>query len=423
MKKNLTEKKKNRIQTIIEQSDYEKGDVCLVTISDQHMTNNNSYGKYNSIGVNSDLEDKFYTMQEAADVASCIGATLVATGDLLDQRQVDGITSDYVSRWINHLMSGMSDFILLGGNHEYNDTAANFSTLKHYKYFCGLNSKGNKGIIATENTRTYIEYEVGKGIFFSCLPANKKIEHSIKEEVKWFQKNKDRLDKEFPIKVLPVMTHHIMLLHGGIEGADLGSMKAPDGISATLIETCAQLYDWVVCGDFHKFQFVNDLKNVYYCGAPKQMNLGDVGQKRGYQILNLTKETVNFIQSESPTFKIIEMVCGEYIHPWIKNSEKYKDRIQNKIVVVKITGTQEDVMKVNYTEIRKELLKFGAFEVYKEVLPIKEKRNSIRINKDLPIKQIMAKYVESKDYELDEFYRKKHLNILYSYVKDSNDKH
>ncbi len=420
-KKMKTEKKKipkNRIQTIIAQSDYEKGDVCLVTISDEHAENTNSYGKYNSIGVNSDLEDKFYTMQEAADVSSCIGAPLVSIGDLLDKRQIDGITSDYVSRWISHLHSGMSDFILLGGNHEYNDTAANFSTLKHYKYFCGQYSKGNKGIIATEPLRTYLEYEIGKGIFFSCLPANKKIEHYIKEEVSWFKKNKNKLYKEFPSKVMPVITHHVMLLHGGIEGADLGSMKAPDGISATLIDECSQLYDWVVCGDFHKFQFVNELKNVFYCGAPKQMNLGDVGQKRGYQILNLTKNTVNFVKSESPEFKIIEIVCKEYIHPWIKYSEKYQEKIKNKIIVVKITGNQEDVMKIDFTNIRATLIKFGAFEVYKEVLPIKEKRNSIKINKDLPIRQIMAKYVENKDYELDEFYRKKHLDILYSYVKD-----
>lgn len=409
---------KNRIQTIVEQSDYEKGNVCLVTISDQHMVNNNSYGKYNSIGVNSDLEDKFYTMQEAVDVASIINAPVVSIGDLLDQRQIDGITSDYTSRWICSLLSGMCDFIIVGGNHEYHDTAANFSTLKHYKYFCGQYSNSKKGCIVTEPTRTYIEYEIGKGIFFSCLPANKKIEHYIQEEVIWFKKNKNKLFKEFPTKVMPLMTHHIMLLHGGIEGADFGSMKAPDGISARLIEECSKLYDWVICGDFHKFQFVNELKNVYYCGAPKQMNIGDIGQKRGYQILNLTKGTINFIKSESPTFKIIEIVCNEYIHPWIKNSEKYKEKIKNKIIIIKITGNQEDVMKVDYINIRKELIKCGAFEVYKEILPIKEKRNSIKINKDLPIKQIMIKYVESKDYDLDEFYRQKHLDILYSYIKD-----
>lgn len=398
---------------IVKQLNYEKGDVCLVTCSDLHLMNDWSYGKYNTIGINNDLEEKKNAFEEAACVALAIKAPFIFCGDLLDQRNVDGVTSWFAAEALASLkyktgVKGIPDYIILGGNHEYDDTAAFFSTIKQYQHFLGSMAGDKRGYITTDIENIEVKTK-DKVINFHCFPANQNIEQQLKDSYKSIAKQ---------IKKNNEASYNIMLLHGGIEGADIGQLKFKGGINFDIIEQYSKIFDWIICGDFHKFQFVNGLKNVYYCGSMKQMNLGDTGQSRGYQVLNLTKGIVNFIPSKCLTFKKLEMVANEYMHPWIKNPQKYADKIKNKIFDIKITGLSEDIEKIDFDKIKEEMIKFGAFGVYKTPNPIVEKRNSMKIDKNNSKIDIITKYVENKFYDQKKIKIKKYIKELEKYAKE-----
>lgn len=394
---------------IVAQTDYEEGDVCLVSCADLHFENGWSYGKFNNIGVNSDLEDKYNAFQEAACVASSIGAPFVFAGDLIDQRCVDGVTLDYVSKSIAHLdyKKDIPDYFLIGGNHEFDDTAAIFSTLKHYRYFIGSQVARKRGHIVTER-ESFLTTCKDQSIHIHCFPAHQHIEKQLTESLEAVRKAIKKSSAK----------HHVMLLHGGIEGADIGKLKFKGGINSKIIKQYSEIFDWIICGDFHKFQFVNGLKNVYYCGSMKQMNLGDVGQSRGYQILNLTKGTINFIKSDCPTFKVLEVVPGEYIHPWLASPEKHSEKLKNKIFDIKITGTMQAISEFDFEGLKIKMLKCGAFGVYKKSNPITEKRNSMKIDKDNSRIDIITKYVENKFYDEKKERIKKYIGVLSRYAKE-----
>ena len=402
-KMKATQRKNNQlINDIIGKTDYEKGDQCIVTVADVHMMNHWTYGKYNGSGVNSDLERKYFILKEASDVANSIGAPLVLCGDLIDQRVVDAVTLHYVSDWLSYLYHPVrkNGSIIIGGNHEYDDAAANFSTLKHYEFF--VPKENNHHIITFPSVISIDKVD------YYCVPANKiiikYIENMLKESMT-HKRPKDRF--------------RVMLLHGGIQGADMGSMKCPDGIPSALIKKCSEAFDWVVCGDFHRFQYVNELKNVYYCGSVNQMNFGDANQKRGYQVLNLTKNTVNFVKSKSPTFKIIECIPGQYMHPWILNTKKHAEKIKNRIITIKVSGTIEAINGFNFDGYRKSLIEAGAHEVFRDDNLFKEKKNTEVINKDLSVFEMIEKYVKNKDYNQISYVRNHHVNILKKYIKET----
>jgi DNA repair exonuclease SbcCD nuclease subunit len=199
-------------------------------------------------------------------------------------------------------------------------------------------------------------------------------------------------------------------------------MRAPDGISSDLIERCSKIFDWVVCGDFHKFQFVNELSNVYYCGSSKQLNLSDAGDKRGYQILDLTDKKLHFVRSKSSRFKILEVVVGEYTHPWIENPDGHSKSIADKICVVSVSGSEDQVAEFDFESIKSSLIERGARGVYRKTGEIfRERRNSVRISKDLPVREIIHKYVEHRDYDSEESVRKRHVVVLSRYARESHE--
>lgn len=399
---------KNRIENIISDLKLSNKDINLVTISDTHLMNFSNYGKYNKEGVNSDLINKLEIMKEAAILADKIGGIFLHCGDLLDQRKPDGPSLFYASEFIKFLLGleNLKYFIIIGGNHEYDDAAAHFSSIKHL----GLFVPKSRGLIATEKCFRACAYGTGTTIRFTCLPANQNIEGHVSFLIKQMSKIEERKDYE------------ILLLHGGIQGADYGSMRAPDGISSKHIKKCSEIFDWTICGDFHKFQFVNNHKNVYYCGSHKQMNVGEEGDKRGYQVVVLNKNILHFIKSRAPTFKTLEVVPNHYIHPWLSDPVKYVKKIKGKIFLIKITGEPKDIDKLDFIKMKNELIKNGAEMVFKDINPIKESRNSTIIKKDLPLRSIIIKYVKNKDYSLTPKERNKHIKALMKYVLKTKKK-
>lgn len=373
----------------------------LVTIADSHIDNSSNYGRYDERGVNSDIKNKCAIVREAVDRAAELGAVLVHGGDLLDKRCPDGISLHYGARTVDYMDRKLRDFVIIGGNHEYDDAAASFSSIRHYQYMI----KRSRGVIAT--SRRSVDVDLGRrgALTLHCLPANQRIERHVRQALR---------------APLAKGRKHVLVLHGGIQGADLGSMRAPDGISAKLIERCSERYDWVVCGDFHKFQMVNDLPNVHYCGAPKQMNAGDRGQDRGYQIVNLTKGTLEFVKSRSPVFMRLEHVPGVFTHKYLSKPGKYARRLSGNIVTILVSGSKgTDAERARVSEIRKSLLSDGGVsQVYVETVPEREIRNSVQISKDLPRDQIIARYVEAKDYSLTKREIKRHLRALRRYADE-----
>lgn len=388
---------KNRLQKILNSIEIERGDVALLSISDVHLRNDCSYGTYNEDGVNSDLIDKFNILNEALDVATKLRIPFICLGDLLDSRVVDAITLAYAAKFLSKLRvrstieGKIPYFIILGGNHEFDDYAAKFSSLSQYQWLI--------------DHQFVLEYNriIRNNIRFTCFPATKNVEECIKSH------KHRKYDKGFDVA----------LFHGPIRGADYGHAIAGGGIPAELIQGLADTHDWVLCGDFHKYQFVNGSTNIVYSGSVKQMNVGDAGDRRGYQVLNLTKSKMNFIESLAPKFKIIDIVHGEKT----KTSkiayypEKYLKVVKGNIIVIRISGTSEEVYAVDFDKIKENLLACGAVNVYKETEIHRTKRNSVKIDKTLPLKSIIRKYVDNRSYNEKLKLRKELVKVGEKYVK------
>jgi DNA repair exonuclease SbcCD nuclease subunit len=378
--------------------EYKEGDVCIVTISDTHLCNDDSYGRYDVNGVNSDLYDKVNAFTYAIKIAEMTKATLLCAGDFLDQRVVDGVTLNFAGKILSDIEnSSIKNAFFIRGNHEVEDIAEKFSTIHHFNWLL----RKTRVVLSPEHT---VAKTVGKDIHLFLLPASKNIEeHIVNATNAAFYGNH----------------YNVAVLHGGIQGADLGSIIAPTGINPDLISDMSKKFDVVVCGDFHKFQFVNNLNNVFYCGAPKQMNIGDRGQKRGFQVLNLTKNKMHFVSSYAPKFVCLDYVVGDFVDKAIRFPGAYKKLLKNNICFVKITGSIKDIESIDLDKIKTNLMKKGlAIAVYNEINPIVTRRNSVSISGRLSKKEIIVKYVENKDYDKSMKSQMRHISILEECVNE-----
>lgn len=386
---------RNRLEKILERVQtpgHHAGEEFLVTIADVHLCNDSSYGRMEE-GVNTDLKEKVQVFVEAADVARALECPLVVAGDLIDQRVVDAVTLEQAAM----CFASYDNILLLGGNHEFDDSAARFSTLKQYEIL----SEGGLKRVILENEN--FEWPSRYGTYsFCCVPANQRIEDRLCEALDGWGTGRGASKH-----------HKILVFHGPILGADLGHIKSQGGVSEKLVDRAAKAFDWMVCGDFHKHQFVRD--NVYYCGSPKQMNVGDAGDPRGYQVVNLTQRKVHHIRSAAPRFLVLEAVVGGKLDRRL--TKPTAEKVGGRIVVVQVTGTSKQLSEFGYDEVREKLLAAGAHSVYKDSRPLGETRNSVVLDPKLSRKEMVASYVQQRDHEQTDAVRKRHLSVLTKYAE------
>ena len=344
----------------------------IVTTADWHLRNSDSYGVYDSSGVNDFLIERVAVANEIIDAAYKSDAHLVIAGDFLDDRVVDSITlyhSSYLAKELNNVKAT----ILLEGNHGFDGKDNKHSIIAHLKYHCPDNVH-----IVTEPCFVDVD-----DVRYFCIPAINDIEKLFPSILEGF------------IKKIKKNKSNILLLHAPIMNAKFDSgIKAKNGVKLDHIRIASDRFDYVVCGDFHRYQKLFD--NAWYTGSPLQTSLRDRNQVKGYQVIDLDTKKVSFKKINSYQFIEASWIVGESICPLLKNPEKYKGTLKNAIVIIRLVKKlKSDEPPIEH--VKERLLKCGVKRVFVDKKTKTSEKRRATINSNMGIPAMIEAYVEHKN--------------------------
>lgn len=347
----------------------------ITALADNHLRNDDPYGVEDDRGVNDFLLIRYEATKKAIKITGSDGH-LAIVGDFLDSNLVDSHTLYYSSQLVQ-LMNELRFAILLEGNHGYDDRRGTFSAVAHWKH---LASKSLRVV-------TYPRIERKDGIAYHCVPALSDVESNFLKIVGKLSKKIKKGDT------------NVLLLHAPITGAKFESgAKSTGGIPAEHIRRIRERYDFVVCGDLHKYQKLYD--NVWYCGSIIQASLKDKGQPRGFQVIDPNTGTYKFVSSGGPRFYDLKWEVGKAISKMLKAPENYKDDLKGAVVVVRLIGLTRVVDKISRDEIREKLKAHGAFRVFVDTKRLDAKSERQTIRSDTGDEEMIQEYCKQRKEEL-----------------------
>lgn len=169
-------------------------------------------------------------------------------------------------------------------------------------------------------------------------------------------------------------------------------------------------FDLVALGHIHRPQMLDGLRNAYYSGAINAMNFNDEGQERGFWIHNWNEHGVCqsiFHKTPSREFATIELNDEDITQINMQAidfvaTEKWRGEIEEKIVRVHYSCTEENNKALNKVVLEKKLLEDGAFMVW-EILPdkIDEFANRKELSDTTDPESNLIKYLEEKQIPQD----------------------
>jgi len=365
----------------------------IITCADIHLRNDDSYGVYDSNGVNDFLVFRYNAVREIIKKAIDLKSHLLIAGDFLDNRILDSHTLYYASKLVK-LMFDTEFTVLLEGNHGYVERSGDICSISQYKY------------VVPNNVRiiTYPKIETHGDISYHCIPAINDISKNFLKIISDFKKSFKKSKT------------NILAVHAPVFGAKLDSgRESKDGLRQEDIVYVNKMYDYVVLGDFHRYQKLYE--NVWYCGSVMQMSLKDKGQEKGYQVLDTEEKEFIFEHSNGPKFLELLYKPGVKVSKIIKNPSIYKSKLNNSIVVIKVIGKTSVIKNIEYEKIKKSLIINGAIRVFIDLSNTDENivRKSIDVNTNE--KEMVYKYCNYKkktiNQPLDEVV-KKGISYLFS---------
>ena len=134
-------------------------------------------------------------------------------------------------------------------------------------------------------------------------------------------------------------------------------------------------YDTVFSGHFHRFQHN---KNIVYVGSPFQMNFGEIGQKKGFIVLDDYINEWEFIPYDGP----------EYMKFYV--SEFNDVDVENKFV-----GVVVDTKIQNYVKLKRLLYDRGAIDVQPFFEKAEEDIDEIEETEYTAIVDIVREYLQN----------------------------
>ena len=304
----------------------------LACFSDLHLTNTSPYGDFSANGRSGFLDAKLRVAKRIIKHASELDGVLVV-GDTIDARVVDAHTLQAASSLMASI-DGLPFAILASGNHELDlRIEGGVTVVDHYRLL-----KHNDGFhIITQ--QAIIRY---KDVEFFILPHIPDLETTFADRVSSYLR-----DSEAKVKVL--------LLHYGITGASFGTITSKAGINDRDIKKAAKRFDFIVCGDYHKSQYIAGLNNVFYCGSPMVKDFGELDSEHGYWVIDTDSGEVEFFDLAKYAPKFIEVVCPDIGTVDAHIARLARQRHKRGSVVRFVVCTKPDE-SVNVADIRSEIL-------------------------------------------------------------------
>jgi len=346
----------------------------IVTTADWHLRNNDSYGSYDSFGVNSFLIERVRVCQEIINVASALEALLLVAGDMIDNTVVDSITLYYSSGIIKHMNESLVAAIILEGNHGFDGKDNKHSVIAHWKHLAAKHI----------HIVTYPKIVRVNGVAYHCIPAINEVDKLFPSIVKDFLKSTKKKDRA-----------NILVFHGPIISARFDSgFKAKTGVKFDHIRKAAKRYDHIVCGDFHRYQKL--LKNVWYTGSPLQTSLRDKNQRKGYQVIDLEKAKVKFVEVDGFRFIETEWDYNKTICPILSKPQMFQATLRNAIVIIRLRYKAKQDYRDRLNVIRDRLERCGAYAIFVDKKTKDTKKKRATISASMSFQQMVEAYVDYK---------------------------
>lgn len=149
--------------------------------------------------------------------------------------------------------------------------------------------------------------------------------------------------------------YRIFVGHQPIEGMEMrDTMLCTHGIPKSWFRNngiIAKNFDFVLMGDFHRFQTIKGDIEGYYTGSLIQQSFRDEGGDNSFMILDLMRDGIEtkLRFTNAPKFHTLKFIEG-------KASPDIRELSRNSYVKITVTGTQKYIDSINLDEIKKEVI-------------------------------------------------------------------
>jgi len=326
----------------------------LLACSDLHADNYLPFSFITKRGLNSRLEDCLNTLDQINEIGKTHGVnTIIFLGDLFNSRvkiNVDVMFHTYLKL---RELSRNFQLILLLGNHDQYLKTGDVNSLEQFEKIA----------------------EVIKEPGFSSVPW-----YGYKLVFLPYAEDTTKM-KKF-LSGLHLFKHPALLFgHLGVNGAEVGpyDFKLPSSLNAS--DLLPDKFVWVFLGHYHKFQVLG--KNIIYVGSMLQHDFGERGQE---------KSVIIFDTDHPMKLKQVEL-----------NSPKFLEITSLKSIDEKVKGNYVKVVcdKEERDEVEKKLNQLSPRGYIIEQRFIKEFQPRIELDPTLSFQEMVKKYVESSETDLD----------------------
>lgn len=300
--------------------------------------------------------------------------TIIQTGDFFDTRaHIKLNVLHKVLTWFPDVLRshGIKDWIVYGGNHDmfYRDSNE-VSSLEIFKVL-------HEAHVDSCINFTVYDTDVGHLIFDGCKIAfvpwlNKNNEKRLLEDVAALRP--DYVFGHFEMEGMPMIPGGAVCEHG---------LKVKD----------FKDYKRVISGHFHT---ISHQQNCTMVGSPYHLNWGDVGDKRGFWILDTDKDTFELVENEEhmTMFSVIEY------DPNLKYTDDSFEAYEGTIVKVLVKSKTDEKHYKKFTDI----LAKTKFLEYKVIDLSTVEIEKVQISEEvlqLDTATALSKYIDMQGDEVD----------------------
>lgn len=301
----LSESSENKSFTFIKLKDDGKTEIRYVYhISDIHIRNTQRHIEYKEVF------DRTYQKIKNQIGSNTKSSLIVLTGDIMHTKTELSPEAIYIAYHFFKALNEIASVILIPGNHD-----CNLSNKNRLDALTPIVDDIGKldNVYYLKKSGIYQYYNIIFGItsiFDEILVPAKKIGTEIYKNIK--QKNK----------------YKIALYHGAVHGAktDVGYRMNNDQLLAEDFDG----YDYVMLGDIHKFQYMNDKKTIAYVGSLIQQSYGESLDKHGILKWDLTDGESELMEIKNDYgYCTIRIVDGKIIDTKIPKKPRIRFILEN----------------------------------------------------------------------------------------------
>ncbi|AGF85137.1 DNA repair protein [Moumouvirus goulette] len=360
----LSESSDKSITYIKLEDDGKKEIENVYHISDIHIRNTQRHQEYR------DVFEKTYCKLKSSIGNNKDCSLIVLTGDIMHTKTELSPEAISIAYHFFKCLNEIAPVILIPGNHDCNLSNKNrldalSPIVEDVGKLQNLYYLKKSGIYQYQN----IVFGV-TSVFDDVLVSAKKINTEMWNKIK--QKKK----------------YKIALYHGPVHNAktDVGFRMNNEQLLAEDFDG----YDYVMLGDIHKFQFMNEQKTIAYSGSLIQQSYGETLNKHGVLKWNLSEQKTEFLEIKNDFgFCTVKIIDGQMIETEIPKKPRIRFILEN-------------TNQLQYQEIVNNLEKKYLIQ---EI--VKESNFKTKMHNDSPSQKTIKK--ETSAYNTQEIIIKKYL--------------